>query len=168
MVIENKVKTLTITTFLLLAKKVLRATAVSRIVEIFSSTHVLNYFPATPGNTSPDFSDDLTKYHLASLAISPFHNNPYMKVIQAYDAIPPPQAIIALHLKFQHLKTLTLFESPFLVISILYNKSSSPVRSTTSPPDYLFDESIFAELDNSLWIIPRPLGSEPNPEEPNE
>ncbi|GKG57198.1 hypothetical protein Tco_0584624, partial [Tanacetum coccineum] len=31
--------------------------------------------------------------------------------------------------------------------------SSSPVRSTTPPPDYLFDESIFAELDNSLWII---------------
>ncbi|GJT76976.1 hypothetical protein Tco_1043701 [Tanacetum coccineum] len=46
--------------------------------------------------------------------------------------------------------------------------SSSPVRSTTPPPDYPFDESIFAELDNSLWIIPRPLGSELVPEEPNE
>ncbi|GJT95371.1 hypothetical protein Tco_1090889 [Tanacetum coccineum] len=46
--------------------------------------------------------------------------------------------------------------------------SSSPVRSTIPPPDYPFDESIFAELDNSLWIIPRPLGSEPVPEEPNE
>ncbi|GJT52649.1 hypothetical protein Tco_0978806 [Tanacetum coccineum] len=28
--------------------------------------------------------------------------------------------------------------------------SSSPVRSTIPPPDYPFDESIFAELDNSL------------------
>ncbi|GJT01508.1 hypothetical protein Tco_0822677 [Tanacetum coccineum] len=46
--------------------------------------------------------------------------------------------------------------------------SSSPVRSTTPPLDYPFDKSIFAELDNSLWIIPRPLGSEPVPEEPNE
>ncbi|GKE37462.1 hypothetical protein Tco_1460867 [Tanacetum coccineum] len=46
--------------------------------------------------------------------------------------------------------------------------SSSPVRSTTPPPDYPFDESIFEELDNSLWIIPRPLGSEPVLEEPNE
>ncbi|GJS75053.1 hypothetical protein Tco_0724934 [Tanacetum coccineum] len=46
--------------------------------------------------------------------------------------------------------------------------SSSPVRSTTPPPDYPFDKPIFAELDNSLWIIPRPLGSEPVPEEPNE
>ncbi|GJU46208.1 ribonuclease H-like domain-containing protein [Tanacetum coccineum] len=46
--------------------------------------------------------------------------------------------------------------------------SSSPVRSTTPPPDYPFDESIFAELDNSLWIIPRPLGGESVPEESNE
>nr|GEX64071.1 putative reverse transcriptase domain-containing protein [Tanacetum cinerariifolium] len=28
--------------------------------------------------------------------------------------------------------------------------SSSPVRSTTPPPDYPFDDSIFAELDNSM------------------
>nr|GEX18471.1 DNA-directed DNA polymerase [Tanacetum cinerariifolium] len=46
--------------------------------------------------------------------------------------------------------------------------SSSPVRSTVSPLDYPFDESIFAELDNSLWITPRSLGEEPVPEEPNE
>ncbi|GJV24623.1 hypothetical protein Tco_1377318 [Tanacetum coccineum] len=46
--------------------------------------------------------------------------------------------------------------------------SSSLVMSTTPPPDYPFDESIFAELDNSLWIILRPLGSEPVPKEPNE
>ncbi|GJT49296.1 putative reverse transcriptase domain-containing protein [Tanacetum coccineum] len=46
--------------------------------------------------------------------------------------------------------------------------SSSPIRSTTPPPDYLFDESIFVKLDNSLWIISRPLGSEPVPEESNE
>ncbi|GKF12951.1 hypothetical protein Tco_0050877, partial [Tanacetum coccineum] len=30
------------------------------------------------------------------------------------------------------------------------------------------DESIFAELDNLLWIIPQPLGSEPVPEKLNE
>ncbi|GKB16254.1 hypothetical protein Tco_0850177 [Tanacetum coccineum] len=46
--------------------------------------------------------------------------------------------------------------------------SSSPVRSTTPPPDYPFDESIFAELDNSLWIIPQLLKSEPVPEKPNK
>nr|GEV14451.1 reverse transcriptase domain-containing protein [Tanacetum cinerariifolium] len=46
--------------------------------------------------------------------------------------------------------------------------SSSPIRSTISPLDYPFDESIFTELDNSLWITPQPLGEEPGPEEPNE
>nr|GEZ83253.1 reverse transcriptase domain-containing protein [Tanacetum cinerariifolium] len=46
--------------------------------------------------------------------------------------------------------------------------SSLPIRSTISPLDYPFDESIFAELDNSLWITPRPLGEEPVLEELNE
>ncbi|GJW84880.1 reverse transcriptase domain-containing protein [Tanacetum coccineum] len=115
-----------------------------------------------------------------------------MKVIQAYDAIPPPQAIIALPAVLPLSSVLSLppmfdsrdffppeeisppkdtktpVESPIPVSPSSSVGSSSPVRSTTSPPDYLFDESIFAELDNSLWIIPRPLGSEPNPEEPNE
>ncbi|GJX84885.1 retrotransposable element Tf2 [Tanacetum coccineum] len=80
----------------------------SDIEDAFSSTHTPDYtpaspdyFPASPGNTSPDPSDDLSKYLLASLAISPFHDDPYMKVMQAYNAtsnespIPPLQAPIA-------------------------------------------------------------------------
>ncbi|GKD53500.1 hypothetical protein Tco_1286887 [Tanacetum coccineum] len=58
--------------------------------------------------------------------------------------------------------------SPISLSSSSSVGSSSPVRSTTPPPDYPFDESIFAELDNSLWIILQPLKSEPVPEEPNE
>nr|GEW09260.1 retrovirus-related Pol polyprotein from transposon TNT 1-94 [Tanacetum cinerariifolium] len=59
-------------------------------------------------------------------------------------------------------------ESPTPVSPSSSIGSSSPVRSTTPPPNYPFDESIFAELDNSSWIISRPLGGEPDPEEPNE
>ncbi|GKB77713.1 hypothetical protein Tco_0944608 [Tanacetum coccineum] len=44
--------------------------------------------------------------------------------------------------------------SPISLSSSSSVGSSSPVRSTTPPPNYPFDESIFAELDNSLWIIP--------------
>ncbi|GJV33035.1 hypothetical protein Tco_1393435 [Tanacetum coccineum] len=62
----------------------------------------------------------------------------------------------------------TPVESPIPISPSSSVGSSSPVRSTTPPPDYPFDKSIFAKLDNSLWIIPRPLGSEPVPEEPNE
>nr|GFC81858.1 hypothetical protein [Tanacetum cinerariifolium] len=56
--------------------------------------------PATPGNTSPDSSNDLTKYLLATLVLSPLHDDPYIEVMQAYDAIielpiPTLEALIA-------------------------------------------------------------------------
>ncbi|GJU05419.1 hypothetical protein Tco_1121849 [Tanacetum coccineum] len=80
----------------------------SNVEDAFSSTTTPDYtltspdyFPASPRNTSPDPLDDLSKYLLASLAISPFHDDPYMKVMQAYNAtsnelpIPLPQTPIA-------------------------------------------------------------------------
>ncbi|GJV35370.1 hypothetical protein Tco_1407847 [Tanacetum coccineum] len=133
-------------------------------ISLFSTTKK-NYFPATPGNTSPDSSSDLTKYLLATLVFSPLHDDPYMEIMQAYDAtdnelpIPPLQALIA---------PTNCCVPPSSSVYHLSPISSSPVRSTTPPPDYPFDKSIFAELDNSLWIIPRPLRSELVPEEPNE
>nr|GEV26044.1 hypothetical protein [Tanacetum cinerariifolium] len=59
------------------------------------------YFPASPGNTPPNSLNDLTKDLLASLAFLLFHDDPYIKVTQAYDVtnneLPiPPQAPIAL------------------------------------------------------------------------
>ncbi|GKB20942.1 hypothetical protein Tco_0854865 [Tanacetum coccineum] len=80
----------------------------SDVEDTFTSTKTLDYipvsldyFPVSPGNTSHDLSDDLSKYLLASLAISPLHDDPYMKVMQAFNAtsngspIPPPRAPIA-------------------------------------------------------------------------
>ncbi|GKC47305.1 hypothetical protein Tco_1065027 [Tanacetum coccineum] len=81
----------------------------SYIKDAFSSTNTPDYtpaspdyFPASPGNTFSDPLEDLSKDLLASLAISPFQDNPYMKVMQAYNAtndeltIPSPRAPIAL------------------------------------------------------------------------
>ncbi|GKB77161.1 zf-CCHC domain-containing protein, partial [Tanacetum coccineum] len=80
----------------------------SNVEDAFSFTNTPNYIPASldyflasPGNTSSDPSDDLSKDLLASIAISPFYDDPYMKVMQAYNAtndespIPLPQAPIA-------------------------------------------------------------------------
>ncbi|GJY76335.1 putative reverse transcriptase domain-containing protein [Tanacetum coccineum] len=80
----------------------------SNFEDAFSSTNTPHYIPASPdyslaspGNTSSDPSEDLSKDLLASLAISPFHDDPYMKVMQAYNAtsnkspIPLPRAPIA-------------------------------------------------------------------------
>ncbi|GJU25843.1 retrovirus-related pol polyprotein from transposon TNT 1-94 [Tanacetum coccineum] len=54
----------------------------SDVEDTFSSTHSPDYIPAlsdyslaSPGNTSPNFSDDLTKDLLSSLYISPFHDD---------------------------------------------------------------------------------------------
>ncbi|GJT28452.1 hypothetical protein Tco_0908727 [Tanacetum coccineum] len=124
-----------------------------------------DYVPASPRNTYSSFSNNSFGLVLiASPTLSLFHNDPYMKVMQAYGAInffppeeiPPPKDVE------------TPVESPIPISLSSPVGSSSPVRSTTPPPDYPFDKSIFVELDNSLWIIPRPLGSEPVPEEPNE
>ncbi|GKD97462.1 hypothetical protein Tco_1381359 [Tanacetum coccineum] len=80
----------------------------SNIEDAFSSTTTphytpasSDYFPASLGNTFFDPSEDLSKDLLASLTILPFHDDPYMKVMQAYNAsgnespIPPPQDPIA-------------------------------------------------------------------------
>ncbi|GJW77312.1 reverse transcriptase domain-containing protein [Tanacetum coccineum] len=153
-----------------------------------------DYFSISPGNISPDPLDNLSKYLLASLAISPFHDDPYM---QAYNVaaneppIPlqapidpppflPPSSVLPLSPMFDSRDffppkeipppkdTETHVESPIPISPSSSIGSSSPVRSTTPPPYYPFDESIFAELDYSLWIIPRPLGSKPVSEESNE
>nr|GEX76863.1 hypothetical protein [Tanacetum cinerariifolium] len=140
----------------------------SNIKDAFSSNSPdyisasLDYFPASPGNISLDSSNDLTKYLFTSLAISPYHNDPY--IIQAYDTIPPPQAIIALPVVLPLSLVLSLppmfdsryffspekislpkdtetpVKSPIPVSPSSSVGSLSPVRSTTSPPDYPFDE----------------------------
>ncbi|GJZ46831.1 hypothetical protein Tco_0600663 [Tanacetum coccineum] len=114
--------------------------------------------------------------------------NRRQETIRTYVSTPTKNKSVRLNLEMRFLKgwgTITTYffppedisppkdtenpvESPILVTPSSSVGSSSLVRSTTPPPDYPFDASIFAELDNSLWIIPRPLGSEPVPEEPDE
>nr|GEZ19892.1 hypothetical protein [Tanacetum cinerariifolium] len=81
----------------------------SHIEDVFS-LNFHDYFPATSGNSSPNSSNDFTKYLLATLVFSPLHDNLYMEVMQAYDAtdnelpIPLLQTIIALPTLCLHLQ----------------------------------------------------------------
>nr|GEW77792.1 reverse transcriptase domain-containing protein [Tanacetum cinerariifolium] len=86
------------------------ASSDSDIEDAFSSTNVPDYFPATPGNTSHDSSNDLTKNLLATLVFLPLHDDPYM------EEIPPPK------------DTETPIESSILVSLSSSVGSSSPVR----------------------------------------
>ncbi|GKA60977.1 hypothetical protein Tco_0760384 [Tanacetum coccineum] len=80
----------------------------SDIEDVFSSTNTPDYTPASPDysaasprNTSSDPSDDSSKDCSASLTISHFHDDSYMKIMQAYNAtnnelpMPLPRAHIA-------------------------------------------------------------------------
>nr|GEY48388.1 hypothetical protein [Tanacetum cinerariifolium] len=56
----------------------------------------LDYFPASPRNTSSESSNNSSGLvPIASQTLSLFHDDPYMKVMHAYDAIISPQAPIA-------------------------------------------------------------------------
>ncbi|GKE25791.1 hypothetical protein Tco_1441175 [Tanacetum coccineum] len=160
----------------------------SNIEDALSSTNVPNYYTASPGNTSPDSLNDFTKYLLDILVFSPLHDDPIVEIMQAYDAtdneLPTPllQTIIALPSIIPSMfdsqdflpperispKDTKTSKSPTPISLSSSIRSSSPVGSIAPSPDYLFDESIFAKLDNSLWIISRPLGEEPDLEKLNE
>ncbi|GKA11353.1 putative reverse transcriptase domain-containing protein [Tanacetum coccineum] len=109
------------------------------VEDAFSSTNTLDYTlaspdysTASPGNTSPNPSDDLSKYLLASLAISPFHDDPYMKVMQAYNAtsnqspIPLPQA--------PTVPPTVLPPSPVLPLSSMFNSLDFFLPKEILPP----------------------------------
>ncbi|GKC58533.1 hypothetical protein Tco_1086131 [Tanacetum coccineum] len=54
-----------------------------------------DYFPASPGNTSSESSNNSSSLvPIASPTPSLFHNNPYMKFMQTYDAISLLQVTI--------------------------------------------------------------------------
>nr|GEV32914.1 reverse transcriptase domain-containing protein [Tanacetum cinerariifolium] len=79
----------------------------SNFEDAFSSTNIPNYTSASPnysstspGNTYSDTSEDPSEDQLVPIAVSTFHDDLYMKVMQAYYAtnelpIPPPPAPIA-------------------------------------------------------------------------
>ncbi|GKG42034.1 hypothetical protein Tco_0473785, partial [Tanacetum coccineum] len=70
------------------------------------------------GNTSPDPSDDLSKYLLASLAISPFHDDPYMKVMQTYNDTSNESPILQVPIAPP---TILLPPSPVLPLSPMFD-----------------------------------------------
>ncbi|GKE85342.1 hypothetical protein Tco_1559084 [Tanacetum coccineum] len=116
------------------------------IEDAFSSTHSLDYtpgssdyFPASPRNTSPDPSDDLSKYLLASLAISPFHNDQYMKVMQAYNATNNESPIL-------------LPRAPIAQPTILSSSPVLPLLPMFDPQDFFIPEEILPPQKRARFL----------------
>ncbi|GKA21015.1 hypothetical protein Tco_0701004 [Tanacetum coccineum] len=115
------------------------------VEDAFSSTNTPDYTPASldyslapPGNTSPDPSDDLSKYLLASLAISPFHDDPYMKDMQAYNATSNELPI-------------PLSQAPIDPPTIL---PPSPVLPLFDPQDFFLPEEILPTQKRACFLSP--------------
>nr|GEV71832.1 putative reverse transcriptase domain-containing protein [Tanacetum cinerariifolium] len=112
-----------------------------------------DYIPASPGKTYSSFSNNsFGLVTIASPTLSLFHNDPYMKVMQAYDAISrpqvtlppstvvPPSLVLSLSQMFDSRDffpleeipppkdTETPVESPILIYPSLSLRSSSLVR----------------------------------------
>ncbi|GJU48906.1 hypothetical protein Tco_1218461 [Tanacetum coccineum] len=118
----------------------------SNVEDAFSSTNTLdyimaspNYFPASPGNTSPDPSDDLSKYLLASLAISPFHDDPYMKVMQAYNATSNE---LPIHLS----------QAPIAPPTVLPPSLVLPLSPMFDPQDFFLPEEILPPQKRACFL----------------
>ncbi|GJY73337.1 hypothetical protein Tco_0477768 [Tanacetum coccineum] len=147
MVIENKVKTLTITTFLFQPSK----SSVSQIIpdqtisspnrstsnikDAFSSMNILNYtsvssgyFPTSSGSSSFNSLEN-SKDNMIPPVFSPFYNNPCLKDVQAFYAkelpISPPDPITSPAI-------LTL--SPILPPSLLFDPRYFIVPEELLPP----------------------------------
>nr|GEW67674.1 hypothetical protein [Tanacetum cinerariifolium] len=116
------------------------------IEDAFFSTNTIDYisaspdyFPASSGNTFSVPSEDLSMYLLASLAISPFNDDPYMKVMQAYNAtsnespIPLPQA-------------------PIAPPTILPSSSVLSLSPMIDPRDFFFLEDIFPPEKRACFL----------------
>nr|GEU66594.1 hypothetical protein [Tanacetum cinerariifolium] len=95
-----------------------------------------HYFPATSRNTSPDSSNDLTKYLLATLVFLPLHDDLYMEAMQAYDSTDNELPIPLLQ---AHISPTTIV-SPSLVLSlspIMRHISLSEITMILLPSDFI-------------------------------
>ncbi|GJU85348.1 hypothetical protein Tco_1292894 [Tanacetum coccineum] len=118
----------------------------SNVEDAFSSTNTPNYtpvspdyFPASPGNTFSDPLNDLSKDLLASPTISPFHNNPYMKIMQAYNATSNESPI-------------TLPRAPIAPPTILPLSLVLPLSSLFDPQDFFLPEEIFPPQKRACFL----------------
>nr|GEV68001.1 putative reverse transcriptase domain-containing protein [Tanacetum cinerariifolium] len=119
-----------------------------------------DYFPASLGNTFPDPSKDLSKYLLVSLAILPFHNDLYMKVMQAYNAtsnespIPLPRALIAPPTIFPSSSVRHLSDMKRLLDKIreLKNHKVAPKRTSTSATPAMTQAAIRKLVADSVAV----------------
>ncbi|GKA51550.1 hypothetical protein Tco_0744746 [Tanacetum coccineum] len=125
---------------------------------------LLNYFPASPGNTFSDPSEDLSKDLLALLAISPSHDDPYMKIqncsmesplIKVWMKQVNPESIRELLLKqqYENFGQIKFRDMDKLLIdNTAYGVSAAHTQSNPTTGDNISDAVICAFLATRRFI----------------
>nr|GEY06366.1 reverse transcriptase domain-containing protein [Tanacetum cinerariifolium] len=98
-----------------------------------------DYYLSSPGNTPPDSLNDLTKDLSASLAFSPFHDDLYMKVMQAYNATSNESPIL-------------LPRSPIAPPSILPPSLVLPLSPMFDPQDFFLPMEILPPRKQAYFL----------------
>ncbi|GJY66389.1 hypothetical protein Tco_0468627 [Tanacetum coccineum] len=101
----------------------------------FVPSEMFRLFPATTGNTSSFTSNDLTKYLLATLVFSPLHDDPYMEIMQAYDATDNELPILPLQAPIA--PPTVVSPSPVLSLSPMFDFQDFFSLEEISPPKYI-------------------------------
>ncbi|GJX95434.1 hypothetical protein Tco_0351232 [Tanacetum coccineum] len=130
----------------------------SDVEDAFSSTNAPDYTsaspdysPASPGNTSSDPSEDSSKDRSASLAISPFHDDPYMKVMQAYNAT-------------SNESHMPLPRAPITPPPILPSSPLLPPSPLFDPRDFFLPEEIMPPQKRACFLSSSSTDSSPLPQ----
>ncbi|GJW91497.1 reverse transcriptase domain-containing protein [Tanacetum coccineum] len=118
----------------------------SNVEDAFPSTNALDYTsasldysPASPGNTSFDPLEDSSKDRSASLTISPFYDDPYMKVMQAYNTTNNESPI-------------TLPRAPIAPLTILPSSLVLPPSLLFDPRDLFLPEEIVPPQKRACFL----------------
>ncbi|GJX29029.1 hypothetical protein Tco_0237108 [Tanacetum coccineum] len=127
----------------------------SDVEDTFSSTHSPDYIPAlsdyslaSPGNTSPNFSDDLTKDLLSSLSISPFHDD--LRILKF--------SVISCNVITRKHTRIYTMSNDFNTTRVAQQKRGRPITHRFHKSKYSIhpgSDKIYQDLEKFYWLSSR-------------
>ncbi|GJX84414.1 hypothetical protein Tco_0335188 [Tanacetum coccineum] len=127
----------------------------SDVDDTFSSTHSPDYISAlsdyslaSPGNTSPNFSDDLTKDLLSSLSISPFHDD--LRILKF--------SVISCNVITRKHTRIYTMSNDFNTTRVAQQKRGRPITHMFHKSKYSIhpgSDKIYQDLEKFYWLSSR-------------
>ncbi|GJW62930.1 hypothetical protein Tco_0114814 [Tanacetum coccineum] len=127
----------------------------SDVEDTFPSTHSPDYIPAlsdyslaSPGNTFPNFSDDLTKDLLSLLSISPFHDD--LRILKF--------SVISCNVITRKHTRIYTMSNDFNTTRVAQQKRGRPITHRFHKSNYSIhpgSDKIYQDLEKFYWLSSR-------------